>query len=292
MGKKRAAVLFTALLGGAALAGSCGSTAGQAASSSATTTTAAGPGGTTVPARAPTTTVPVTTTAPAGGAVPSGFDPVSFTAISPSEYWLLGDAPCANPVCTSIVRTTDGGSHFVGIPAPTSPVIEGTGASTTGVNTLRFADGADGYAFATGPGGAFWDTHDGGEQWAQPGFLAGRELLGFGTGGGYALAVVGTCADGSCSAVTLERAPVTSDRWSALSVPVPDGSDQLVSMAVHGSELWISVTTSARQANQLLVAGAGSGRGSRRTRARASRGSGGASRPRRQTCCGRCARPG
>ena len=93
-----------------------------------------------------------TTTVPAGGTVPSGFDPVSFTAVSPSEYWLLGDAPCSNPVCTSIVRTTDGGSHFVGLPAPASPLLEGQGSST-GINTLRFADDLDGYAFATGSGG-------------------------------------------------------------------------------------------------------------------------------------------
>ena len=196
---------------------------------------------------------------PAGGTVPSGFDPVSFTAISSNDYWLLGDAPCANPVCTSIVRTTDGGSHFVGLPAPTSPVIEGSGASTTGINTLRFADDVDGYAFATGPGGAFWDTHDGGGHWAQPGFVTGRELLGFGTGAGYAFALVGTCQNGGCSGVKLERSTVASEQWSALSVPVPDGTDQLVSMAVHGSDLWFSVTTSASRANQLLVAGTGSG---------------------------------
>ena len=102
---------------------------------------------------------------PAGGPVPSGFDPLSFTAISADQYWLLGEAPCSNPVCTSIVRTTDGGAHFVGLPAPTAPITTTGG----GINTLRFADTLDGYAFATGPGGEFWDTHDGGEQWVAAG---------------------------------------------------------------------------------------------------------------------------
>src|SRR5579859_5544624 len=43
---------------------------------------------------------------PAGGPVPAGFGPQSFTAISEYTWWLLGDAPCSSPPCTSIVRTT------------------------------------------------------------------------------------------------------------------------------------------------------------------------------------------
>jgi hypothetical protein len=247
-------VALLGVTGVTVLAAACGGTGGQAANSSATSSTSAPVAATTLQ----TTTVPAVTTAPAGGAVPGGFDPVSFTAVSPSDYWLLGDAPCSNPVCTSIVRTTDGGSHFVGIPAPASPVLEAQGTST-GINTLRFADDLDGYAFATGSGGELWDTHDGGGQWQQPGFLTGSELLGFGTGDGYAFALVGSCQSGSCSAVTLERSPVSSDQWSAIAVPVPSGTDQVASMTVHGSELWFSLTTAANQANQLLVVGTGSG---------------------------------
>jgi len=201
---------------------------------------------------------------PAGGPVPSGFDPISFTAISDSEYWLLGEAPCSNPVCTSILRTTDGGSHFVGLPAPAAAYMEpGSSSTAAGINTLRFADTLDGYAFATGPGGELWDTHNGGESWAQPRFLSGQsgqQLLGFGTGGGYALALVGSCQNGNCSNVVLERSPETSDNWTALSVPgVSGGIDDLVTMTVHGTNLWFSVTSSPNQAHQVLVAGTGSG---------------------------------
>jgi hypothetical protein len=247
---------FVAVLAAALLVAACGGTGGQAAGSGATTSTTALAAATATTVTS--TTLPAPTTVPAGGTVPSGFDPVSFTAVSPGQYWLLGDAPCTNPVCTSIVRTTDGGSHFAGIPAPTSPLLEGTGSSA-GINALRFADDLDGYAFATGPGGQLWDTHDGGGQWQQPGFFTGRQLLGFGTGNGYAFALVGTCQNGTCSAVALERSPVSSDQWSAIAVPVPAGSDQVASMTVHGSDLWFSVTTSAGQPNQLLVAGSGSG---------------------------------
>ncbi len=191
--------------------------------------------------------------------MPSGFNPVSFTAISASQYWLLGLTPCSNPVCTSIVRTTNGGSSFVGLPAPASPIVQAGGSSASGINTLRFADTLDGYAFATGGGGAFWDTHDGGAQWSQPGFLSGRQLLAFGTGGGYALALVGACTNGSCSSVVLERSPVGSDQWASVSVPVPAGANSLVAMTVHGSDVWFSVTTALTSANQLLVAGTVSG---------------------------------
>jgi len=183
---------------------------------------------------------------------------VSFTAISSNEFWLLGDSPCRNPVCTSIVRTTNGGASFVGLPAPTSPLdLGGQGAGR--VNTLRFADPMDGYAYDTTPGGAFWETHDGGENWSQPSFLAGRELLGFGTGGGYAFALVGNCTGGSCSSMLLERSPVNADSWSAVQLPVPPGTSSLVAMTVHGAQAWVSVSTSQSQANQLLLVGGGPG---------------------------------
>ena len=214
-------------------------------------------------ARPTTSTAPVTPSTlaggqPAGGPVPAGFDPVSFTAVSASEFWLLGEAPCPSAVCTSIVRTTNGGASFVGIPAPVAPL--DLGPSSTGkVNTLRFADPLDGYAYATHAVGAFWDTHDGGEHWAEPSFGAGRELLAFGSGAGYAFALVGNCQQGSCTSMVLERSPVGSDSWTPLNLPVTAGADPYLTMAVHGANLWISVTTSQSSPNQLLVVGTGAG---------------------------------
>lgn len=254
-----------ALLVLAAAATACGSTDQSGVKTDVTSTTApAAPN--TAPATEttsqPTSAAAPTTKAPGtqaiGGPVPSGFDPVSFTAVSDGEYWLLGEAPCHNPVCTSIVRTTDGGARFVGLPAPTSALDVGNGSSGA-INTLRFADALDGYAYDTNPGGAFWDTHDGGEHWAQPSFLSGRTMLAFGTGGGYAFALVGSCPNGTCSGVALVRSPVVSDQWAPLSVPVPSGVSQVATMTVHGSDLWFSLTTGASQPNQLLVAGTGSG---------------------------------
>jgi photosystem II stability/assembly factor-like uncharacterized protein len=268
---KRLMTLPAAGLAVALACAACGGGPNQAANTGPTTTSVPGPKTTSTPttteAKATTTTRPTTTAAttttaggPTGGSVPARFDPVSFTAVSANEFWLLGDAPCNNPYCTSIVRTTDGGSTFVGIPAPAAPLaVAGSTTATAGVDTLRFADPEDGYAFATGPGGQLWDTHDGGASWSQPSALAAQELLAFGTGNGYAFALVGSCSGGACSKMTLERSPLSTDDWTALSVPVPAGSDQVATMTVHGADVWFSVTASGQQANQLLVMGTGSG---------------------------------
>lgn len=267
-GAGRLTLKAAAALAVAAAAGACGSSpqASPGGSQGAGYRTSSTRPVTVAPAGQPSTTSPARVgpaIAPPGGPVPAHFDPVSFTAISATTYWLLGEAPCSNPVCTSIVRTTDGGTSFVGLPAPQAPLDAGNGtgggSAGAGINTLRFADPLDGYAFDTNPGGSFWDTHDGGQHWAQPAFFAGQDLLGFGTGDGYAFALAGTCTNGSCAKVVLQRSPVGSDQWSPLSVPVPSGALPVASMTVHGPDVWFSVTTSASQANQLLVAGTGGG---------------------------------
>ena len=48
-------------------------------------------------------------------------------------------------------------------------------------------------------------------------------LLAFGTGAGYAFALVGSCQNGTCADVVLERSPVSSEHWTPLTVPVPSG---------------------------------------------------------------------
>jgi len=196
---------------------------------------------------------------PAGGSVPTGFDPVSFTAVSDSQYWLLGTAPCKAPICTSIVRTTDAGVHFVGLPAPVAPLDTGAATVPAGaVNTLHFADALNGYAYDPNGGTAFWSTHDGGESWAQPALLSGQDLLAFGTGGGYAFALVGTCqASAGCSKLSLERSPVSSDSWSPLDITLPAGAFVGAGLAVYGDGLWVSLSTNAPK--QVLFVGSNSG---------------------------------
>lgn len=124
------------------------------------------------------------------GAVPAGFQPESFTAISEFTWWLLGTAPCSSGTCTAIVRTTDGGSTFTRIPAPPDGAAQ----------SLRFADARDGYAYG---GRRLWSTHNGGRSWklSQVGGPVGELAI----ADGYAYAAV--------SSTALMRTPVGGDRW-------------------------------------------------------------------------------
>ncbi len=131
------------------------------------------------------------------GAVPAGFQPQSFTAISEFTWWLLGRARCGAELCTTIVRTQDGGPHFARIPAP----------PTRGVSQVRFATGSIGYAY----GPQLWSTHDGGRTWVEAD-MGASELA---TAGGYVFAL------GSVGGptLTLARSPIGHNHWTFLPGP-------------------------------------------------------------------------
>ena len=147
---------------------------------------------------------PPPSTAPARGApsgpVPPGFVPQSFTAISELTWWLMGTAPCPTQPCTAIVRTTNGGVSFVGIPAPRAPA----GA----ISELRFADAENGFAY----GGALYVTHDAGRTWQELNLGGGVSDLAI--AGGRAYAMVGT---GGGRAYRLMSSFVGQDIWRVVS---------------------------------------------------------------------------
>src|SRR5439155_2614731 len=145
----------------------------------------------------------------------AGFNPVSFTAVSDSDYWLLGTIPCRAGSCYAILRTTDGGRSFTRIPAPR------LGAARGVVPTLRFADRLDGFAFVRGPGGAFYATHDGGAAWHR---LALGDALAFATGGGNTYLVTARCYLQACTGYRFRRSPVSANAWNEAELPFdPDG---------------------------------------------------------------------
>lgn len=144
-----------------------------------------------------------------GGSVPAHFEAASMTATSTSTFWVLGTAPCKNPVCTSIVRTDDAGSTFRGMPAPKAPLSTNPAGGNT-VSDLRFADTANGYAF----GGSLWSTHDGARSWHRqqlPGTVLRVEAA---QGTAWALVKSG-------STHRLYRSATTSDSWSRVALPAP-----------------------------------------------------------------------
>ena len=147
------------------------------------------------------------------GAVPAGFQPRSFTAVSETDWWLLGSAPCGRRTCTAIVHTTDGGPHFRRIPAP----------PTRGVSALRFANARDGYAF----GPKLYTTTNGGRTWVAERDFGANDLA---AADGYVYAIV---SNGGPQ--RLMRAAVGSDRWQ----PVGGFGRAYAQGQVPPSALWV-----------------------------------------------------
>ena len=171
------------------------------------------------------TTSPVNGIGPLGGVIPQDFQPRSFTAVSLDEWWMLGSARCltGTGTCGAIVRTTDGGSKFAGIPSP--PV------SASEVTQLRFANALDGYAFDP----QLWETTNGGTSWARvatPGPVAELEAA---DGEVYAL----TCPAGfaKCQSMDLLRSPVGLREWQKVATPVRLGYG--AQFAVNGPNLYL-----------------------------------------------------
>ena len=111
---------------------------------------------------------------PAGGPVPAGFTVHDLTFVTDEEGWALGTASCSSRPCTSLVRTGDGGRHWVGIRPPVVGLVGVDDCSTACVSNVRFATPLVGYLF--GPQ-AFYVTTDGGATWQrQPGGAAALEI--------------------------------------------------------------------------------------------------------------------
>jgi photosystem II stability/assembly factor-like uncharacterized protein len=215
------AVAVLALTGAA-----CGSTPASSprstSSTTAASTTTRPSSSTTSPA---TTTAPVPAVGPPGGPVPADFQATSFTAVSLDAWWMLGTARCltGSGTCGAILRTTDGGSVFAGIPSP--PV------NASDVSQLRFASPLDGYAF----GPELWQTADGGATWANvsiPGPVTELEAA-----DGEAYVLVTGAGSANSTSNELLTAPIGSQQWRQVSTPTPLGYG--AQFALSGPNLYV-----------------------------------------------------
>jgi hypothetical protein len=177
---------------------------------------------------------------PAGGPVPPNFQPTSITFVSSTVGWAIGQAgtsgSCANAdpsICTSIVRTTDGGQSWAGIPAP----------STNEVTGIRFLDGTNGWAY----GPELWSTHDGGSDWTQVS-TGGKQVIDLETAGTAAFALFATCASDTvgtaadCTSYTLETTPAGTDNWTDVgtaTTDLPDSAGVTPAIVLSGSTGWL-----------------------------------------------------
>jgi hypothetical protein len=222
---------FAAVFGLVLLAAGCG--ASKLHTTTHSTSTATSPPTTSTATPPATTPTSQALAVPAGGPVPAGFTPSSFTAIGELTWWLLGNAPCTSPPCTSIVRTTDGGVRFVGIPAP-RVAYDGPGSGRrTGVWQLRFGDAVDGFAYDTG----LYVTHNGGSSWHP--LSLGGSVTGLGIGGGE---VYATVLSPSGLSARLMRSPVGRDDW----VTLPAAGKVSEGLWVHGTDVFVDSSNHSR----------------------------------------------
>ena len=219
---------------GALILAGC-SSRGTSSKSVATTRPSSTP---TVPSSTPNVSSTTTTPAappPAGGPVAAGFRAQSATFVSADQGWVLGTAPCATAPCTSVVRTSDDGSTWSGIPAPTDGLENPQSASTTpgGVSEIRFADNLNGWVF----GPDLWSTHDGGEMWSHITSGAGAaRVVDLESSGGFVYVVTEQCSDqASTCPGQLWRSANTTDAFQSVATfnLAPDDGYTGPILAVH-----------------------------------------------------------
>lgn len=193
-----------------------------------------------------TSAIPSTTTTTAPKAQAASERPLSISALSAKNYWVVtGNSACATPSCLSILHTTDGGVHFSKVPVPNF---------TPGgwSYSIDFVNAQDGYFVRASAGaGSYyhqnWYTTNGGSTWNQT-----KAPLITITGGGYVYGLVPfTNEPGAYSTYTLKRARIGTDSWTTLRT-IDASSLGSPSMATYKSSLWISTNSQENPNGSML----------------------------------------
>lgn len=193
-----------------------------------------GKGGTTTPAGGPHTGAAATSTTTTSTIPPShtkaeaigpDFSPISFTAVSLDQWWVLGSVSCASGSCPQLLETTDGGTSFAVVGAPA-----GIDVQQGVLGGVRFGDATHGWAF--GPG--LWSTSNGGYSWTKVPVAGTVKDVEAGDGRAYAL----VCTTSSCSEMELLSAPISGGSFTKVSLP--ETLTEGASMSITGSTVLVS----------------------------------------------------
>jgi photosystem II stability/assembly factor-like uncharacterized protein len=173
---------------------------------------------------------------PVGGPVPAAFKVADLTFVCTKDGWALGTAQCLSGTgsnCSAILRTTDGGAHWVGIPTPPNVTVGSCQQGIACLEHLRFADSMVGYAF--GPD-ALYLTTDGGASWQlQPGGAQALETL---DGNVIRITSQGACAPGCTFGV--QTAAIGSSAWTTVTLPGPRSQSDAVTLARSGHQAYLA----------------------------------------------------
>jgi hypothetical protein len=170
------------------------------------------------------------TAVPAVGPVPHGFVAASATFVSKNEGFVLGTAPCAHQPCTSMVRTTDHGVRWVGIPAPRVALGNPNNATGAVVWGTRFANPADGFVFGT----QLWETRNGGGNWHRV-IAPGTTVLSMAISHGQALALAMPCMPTDCNSAALYRRSLNGGGWHKIAKVSAGGTGASSLISTQGS---------------------------------------------------------
>ncbi len=168
------------------------------------------------------------------GPVPVNFTVFDLTFASADEGWSLGSGRClsGSGLCTSLIRTTDGGQTWHGVRPPPANVTGVHGCADPCVWHVRFATDQIGYAF--GPA-AFFLTTDGGRNWRRgPGGADALETL---DGNAIRVAARNGCSPPGC-VYGVQTAQIGSGTWH----------DVGLSAATSGTSVGVALARTGRRA--------------------------------------------
>lgn len=149
---------------------------------------------------------------------PSGFSVLSMSFISDRQGYALGSVKCASGRCVSVLTTSDGGTHWTRLSAPTQQAGGGFSVCPTHqpcVSQIRFATPSIGYAFDP----SLFMTTDGGKHWRQ---LRGPSVTSLEVADGTAIRVASRGQGCGGQPSNVQSAPLGKNFWKTLPAPKGD----------------------------------------------------------------------
>ncbi len=196
---------------------------------------------------------------------PSGFSPMSVSAVSVDKYWVLGTDECGASRCLALEMTSDGGRTFASLAAPAlAAAPDGVGAKGWIASEIRFGSGTMGWAYGgAGSESYFFQTTDGGKSWSRVTSIPGK-VLDLVAADGKAWAVVLLSPENS----TTQRFAIYStpygnspQKWSPVALPLKDLGGNAPSIVAQSGVVTILASGPSQPGGRdhVLITKAGSG---------------------------------